>query len=77
MTEAQLTELARQARNQYKREWYHKNIEHIREYSREYQRDYRKKNADKLKRKNREYWIKKAFEFIGETENTAHGAATP
>lgn len=58
MKEQRKLELAREERNRYKREWYAKNKERIREYN----RDYRRKNAERIKQLEIERLAKKAIE---------------
>lgn len=57
MTEKEMIELAREEKNRYKREWYHKNKEHVREY---YKR-YRKENAERLKNNEMKRWANRAL----------------
>lgn len=58
-----LSEKAKQARRDYKRQWRAKNKEHVRAYQRQYQNEWRKRNKDKVQEYNRNYWERKAVEM--------------
>lgn len=72
MTEKQLPEIAREERNRYKREWYQKNKDHVREYHRKY----RQEHSEKLKTINNQYWQKKALERLEKEKESKCDAGT-
>lgn len=59
----ELTDKAKEARREYKRQWREKNREHLKEYHREW----REENKGKINEYNRRYWEKIAQE--GDTSN--------
>ena len=65
MNDQEMLELARGERNRYKREWYAKNKERVREYN----RNYRRENADRIKRNETKRLAKKALERRESAEN--------
>ena len=62
-----LSEKAKQAQRQYKRQWNERNREHVREYH----KDWRKRNPDKIKANNERY-----FERLADKMQTRN-AVTP
>ena len=63
LTEQELQEKARELRNEYQRNWNHKNRDKVREY----QRKWRMKNKSKAKASRERYWLKKAAEATSST----------
>lgn len=59
----ELQEKARELRNEYQRNWNHKNRDKVREY----QRKWRMKNKSKTKASRDRYWLKKAAEATSST----------
>jgi hypothetical protein len=65
-SEQRIDQLAREARNKYKREWVEKNREHVNEYQRLYHRLWRSRpeNKERIRIYNKRYWQKKAMEQL-------------
>ena len=58
----ELSEAARQARNEYNREYNRKKSDAAREAQRQYVREWKRKNAEKVRQYNIDFWERKAME---------------
>ena len=63
----ELSETARQARNEYAREWRAKNKDHVRAYMRKWQQ----KNPDKVRANLNRYWERKAKQTTAQDNTQA------